>query len=309
MSLLLVAPDHDMKSWENALNTIDDNLNIEIWPNVENKERVQFAVCWNQPNHVLDSYPNLRAVSSLGAGVDHLLSDDSLPVGVDICRVVSSSLTEQMKQYVLGAVLSIQRNFVDYIRQSDEGNWKPLTHRLSNEVDIGIMGLGKLGQPVARLLADLGFNVSGWSQSAKDLKNISTYAGDGELEEFLNHTQLLVCLLPLTHHTRGILNLDTFKALDGPSWVINTGRGEHLVDEDLIYALDSDILQGAWLDVFAEEPLPEKHAFWNRPNIIVTPHIASITRPSKSAEQIVENYKRALSGMKLNNAVDRKRGY
>jgi glyoxylate/hydroxypyruvate reductase A len=309
MSLLLIAPDRDMSPWKKALKNKDPNLDVEIWPEVDNKQKVQFAVSWNQPKHVLDQYPNLKAVSSLGAGADHLLEDQSLPNSVTICRVVSPSLIQQMKEYVLAATLNIQRNIVHYIRQKDLGEWQSHNHPLAADLGVGVMGLGKLGQPVARQLAQVGYQVSGWSRSQKDLKDVATFAGSKELEIFLNKTQILVCLLPLTTETEGILDLELFKQLKRPAWIINVARGEHLVDEDLIYALDSNILQGAWLDVFAEEPLPDKHAFWNRSNVIVTPHIASITKPSEVAGQIIDNYKRALSGMALNYQVDREKGY
>lgn len=309
MSLLLIAPDRDMSDWEKALKELDPNLDIEIWPNVGDKKGVQFAVCWNQPKHVLDQYPNLKAVSSLGAGTDHLLNDDSLPESVSICRVVSNSLIQQMKEYVLGAIINIQRNFVNYIRQRDKGKWQAHDHPLAVDLGVGVMGLGELGRPVAQLLSQVGYQVSGWSRSKKEMKNVHTFAGPDDLNPFLNETQILVCLLPLTEKTEGILNLDVFKQLKKSAWVINVARGEHLVDEDLIYALDSNILQGAWLDVFSEEPLPDKHPFWNRSNIIITPHIASITQPSEVAEQVVGNYKRALSGMEVKYKIDREMGY
>jgi glyoxylate/hydroxypyruvate reductase A len=309
MSLLLISPDRDMSGWKEALHEVAPSIDIEIWPDVQDPQRVQFAVSWNQPKHVLDSYPNLKAVSSLGAGADHLLTDKFLPKSVDICRVISDSLTQQMKEYVLGAVLNIQRNYAHYIRQKDLGKWQAHNHPLAEDLAIGVMGLGKLGQPVADQLSQLGYSVSGWSRSPKELNNVTTFAGDDEFSGFLAQSQILVCLLPLTSETDSILNLDLFKQLQKPGWIINVARGEHLVDEDLIYALDSNILQGAWLDVFEEEPLPDKHAFWNRKNIIVTPHIASITKPSEVAEQIADNYKRALSGMELNHTVNREKGY
>lgn len=309
MSLLLIVPDRDMTGWKKSLLNIDANLEIEIWPDVSNKEKVQFAVSWNQPEHVLDQYPNLKAVSSLGAGVDHLLKDSSLPENVKICRVVSDSLIQQMKEYVLGAVISIQRNFTRYIRQKDEALWQPHNHRLGRNVQIGIMGLGELGRPIARQLADLQYCVSGWSRSPKEIENVDCFAGSDELPAFLSETDILVCLLPLTSETEGILDLDIFKQFNKPGWLINVARGEHLVDEDLIYALDKNLLQGAWLDVFDEEPLPDRHPFWSRKNIIITPHVASITQPDEVAPQIVDNYKRALSGMELKHAVDREKGY
>ena len=309
MSLLFIAPGRDLSSWEDAIHRVDSNIEIDIWPAIEDKDRVQFAVCWNHPQHLLDSFTNLKAVSSLGAGADHLISDESLPESIDICRVVSPSLVQQMKEYILAAILNIQRNFVHYIRQNDQRKWQPHNHPSPKELQVGIMGLGELGKPTAKQLAELGYQVSGWSRSAKEIENINTFAGEDQLVQFLESTHILICLLPLTNETKGILNLNIFKQMDDHGWIINAARGEHLVDEDLIYALDSNILQGAWLDVFSEEPLPDKHAFWNRDNVIVTPHIASITKPDEIANQIVENYKRALSGMELNYTIDREKGY
>ncbi|MEL7832358.1 glyoxylate/hydroxypyruvate reductase A [Fodinibius sp. Rm-B-1B1-1] len=309
MSLLFIAPDRDLESWEKAIHNIDSNIDVEFWPAIKDKDRVQFAVCWNQPKHVMDSFPNLKAVSSLGAGADHLLADKHLPKSIDICRVVSPSLIQQMKEYVTAAVLNIQRNLVDYIRQNDQKKWQPHSHSLASELSIGVMGLGKLGQPVAKQLAEMGYQVSGWARTSKEIEGVKTFSGDKDQKAFLNATQILVCLLPLTTKTEGILDLNTFKQLKENAWVINAARGEHLVDEDLIYALDSNIIQGAWLDVFSEEPLPDKHAFWNRENIIITPHIASFTKPHEVAGQIVDNYKRALSGMELNHKINQELGY
>lgn len=298
-----------MSSWKQAIKTADPNIDIDMWPAIQDKEKVQFAVCWNQPSHLLDSFPNLKAVSSLGAGADHLLADESLPQSVDICRIVSPSLINQMKEYVLGCVINVRRNFLHYFRQKDQQKWQVHHHTNITDLDIGVMGLGEIGRPVAKQLAEMGYHVSGWSRSTKKIPNIQSYAGVERLPDFLNATQLLICLLPLTEETKGILDLELFKQLQPDGWIINGARGEHMVDEDLIYALDSNIVQGAWLDVFSEEPLPDKHPFWNRPNIMVTPHVASITQPEKVADQIVDNYKRALSGMELNHTVDRERGY
>lgn len=309
MSILLIDPRREMSSWKEALLEIDSDLHIEIWPDVGNKEQVQFAVCWNQPEHVLDQYPNLTAVSSLGAGVDHLLNDPTLPEEVQICRVVSTSLVRQMKEYVLGTVIAIQRNLPTYFRQKEHAVWQPHNHRPAAETRVGVMGLGELGQPVARLLVSLGYTVAGWSRSPKEIDGADTFSGADGLEEFLSNTRILVCLLPLTTETNEILDLELFKKLHRPAWVINVARGEHLVDEDLVYALDKNLLRGAWLDVFNEEPLSDRHPFWSRKNIMITPHIASVTRPGEVAQQIVDNYKRAVSGMELNHVVSRKKGY
>lgn len=309
MSLLFIAPKRNMSTWKEAATKADPNIDVEIWPEVQNKEQVQFAVCWNHPKYVLDQYPNLKVVSSLGAGVDHLLSDESLSDSVELCRIVSPSLVQQMKEYVLAAVLNIQRNFVKYIRQRDQRKLQTHHHSLAKNVHIGVMGLGELGEPVATQLVQMGYRVSGWSRSKKQIDGVKTFVGANELGSFLSNTQILICLLPLTSQTEGILNLALFKKLKPSAWIINVARGQHLVDEDLIYALDSNMLQGAWLDVFSEEPLPERHPFWNRSNIIITPHIASITPPGEAVPQIIDNYKRALSGIDLLHSVDRGKGY
>lgn len=309
MSLLLIAPNRNLEPLKQTLLDVDPNLDIEIWPDEADKERVQFIVAWNQPKFVLNQYPNLKAVSSLGAGVDHLLNDELLPENLPICRVVAPSLVRQMQEYVLNTVLNYQRNFLKYIRQQQKGTWEPYPNKSAESFTIGIMGLGELGLPVARQLAQLEYKVRGWSNSQKQLKGIQTFAGDAEFENFLSDTDLLVCLLPLTSETEGILNLEVFKTINHPGYLVNVARGEHLVEEDLIYALDKGWLSGASLDVFTEEPLPNRHPFWNREQIIITPHVSSLTQPNDVAPQIVENYKRALSGMELMNKIDRHKGY
>lgn len=309
MSLVLLASGRDMTPWKQALLREDPNIDVEIWPHVSSEERVQFAVCWNHPSHVLNQYPNLKAVSSLGAGADHILADVSLPEHVAICRVITSSLVHQMKEYVLNAILNYQRNTLEYVYQKQKSEWISLPHKLPENYAVGIMGLGALGKPTAVLLADMGYKVNGWANSPKSIEGVHTFSGRDDLSTFLQQTQILVCMLPLTTGTREILDLDTFKNLCHPGYLINVGRGEHLVEEDLIYALDMEWLDGACLDVFSEEPLPKRHPFWNRPNIMITPHVASITPPEEAAKQIVENYKRVLSGMELQNEIDRNSEY
>lgn len=308
MSLLLLAPERYMQPWKNALLEVDSNLDIEIWPEVDNTDRIQFIVSWNHPKGVLNRYPNLKAVSSLGAGTDHILKDPDLPEDVAVCRVVSPSLIRQMKEYVLSTVLNYQRNMFLYFRQRYKGTWREYPNKPPEAIPAGIMGLGKLGRPVAEHLVQNGYIVNGWSQSQKDISGVTIYPGD-KLYEFLSRSRILICLLPLTDATEGILNLDLFKQLKRPAYIVNVGRGEHLVEEDLLYALDKGWIDGACLDVFSDEPLPDRHPFWNRENIMITPHSASFTPPHEVAEQLVDNYKRALSGMELINEVDRNKGY
>ncbi|MCR9133287.1 MAG: glyoxylate/hydroxypyruvate reductase A [bacterium] len=308
MSLLLIAKNRDLEPLKDALLSVDLNLDVEIWPRVEKKERVTFAVSWNHPEKVLLNYPNLKVVSSLGAGVDHLLKDLSIDENVALTRVVVPSLKDQMAEYVLNSVQNYRFNTARYVDQKREGFWS--THDVVPKSDcvIGVMGLGEMGQAVASSLIVNRYSVVGWSRTKKDVNTFESFAAD-ELDEFLDRTNILVCLLPLTEETDGILDLELFKKLKKPAYLINVARGQHLIEEDLIYALDTGVLEGATLDVFEEEPLPANHLFWNRPKIMITPHVASITDPKEAATLIVENYKRSLSGMDLLFEVDRTRGY
>ncbi len=308
MSLLLIAKNRDMNPWKEALLEEDPNLDIEIWPRVENKERVTFAVSWKHPYNVLDGYPNLDVVHSLGAGVDHILNDKAIATPVKIGRMVIPSLKAQMAEYVLNAIQNYRFHTSRYVDQKREGFWSRHDPVPKENCTVGILGLGEIGEVVAESLLMNGYPVLGWSRSKKEMNGIQTFS-EHELNSFLSHTNILVCLLPLTKETRGILELDLFKQLKQPAFLINAARGGHLIEEDLIYALDTGVLTGACLDVFEEEPLPNHHLFWNRPKIMITPHVASITDPKEASSLIVENYKRSLSGMELRFEVGREKGY
>lgn len=308
MSILLISRSRNMEPYRDALLALDSNLDIEIWPDVKSKERVSFAVAWRQPKNQFSIYPNLKVISSLGAGADHLLKDSSIPQHVALTRVVAPTLTDQMCDYVLLSVLAMIRNFHNYNKQQVWADWKPHTSFKKEDLMIGVMGLGNIGHKVAERLAQNGFNVSGWSNSKKTIPNVVTYSKE-QLDPFLATTNILVCLLPLTKETNEILNLSLFKKLSKPGFLLNAARGSHLVEEDLIYALDMGHLNHATLDVFQKEPLPESHPFWGRDNITITPHIASVTEPDEVAELILENYKRMRSNLELLNRVDRYKGY
>jgi len=308
MSLLLVSKNRNLKPYKKALLDLDPNLDIEIWPGINKAEQVQFAVAWQHPVNLFEKFPNLKVISSLGAGVDHLLSDDTIPESIQFTRIVAPSLSGQMADYVLTAVLNIIRKTDQYTDQQRKAIWKPLSSIKKHDVTIGVMGLGEIGSEVAKMLVNNGFSVTGWSKSKKSVNGVACYAKD-ELGSFLAKTNIAVCLLPLTPETNNILNLELFKGLKKPSFLINVARGDHLVEEDLIYALDTDQISHATLDVFSEEPLPESHPFWGREKITLTPHIASVTDPQESAELILENYKRMLSGMELLHKVNREAGY
>lgn len=308
MSLLLIAKDRDMNPLKEALLEHDPNLDVDVWPRVEDKNRISFAVCWNHPKNVLNGYPNLNVVSSLGAGADHLLEDETLADSVRITRTVIPSLKDQMAEYVLNAIQNYRFHIAWYVDQKREGYWSKHDPVSKADCTIGILGMGEMGRAVAEHLKNNGFEVNGWSRSKKEIDGVRSFS-ESEYNDFCESSNILVCLLPLTQETQGILDLDAFKRLKKPSYMINVGRGAHLVEEDLIYALDTGHLTGACLDVFDEEPLPGNHLFWNRPKIMITPHIASITDPKEAAVLILDNYKRMLSGMHLLYKVDREKGY
>lgn len=291
-----------------ALLHLDNNLDVEIWPDVKSNDRVNFAVAWKQPNELFSNYPNLQVVSSLGAGADHLLKDSSISKDVALTRVVAPKLSDQMCDYVVMSVLNMIRHSAEYTRQQIRAEWNRRSQYSKEDLMIGIMGLGELGRSVAERLTANGFKVSGWSKSNKKIPNVTTYSEE-QLDTFLAATNFLVCLLPLTTETDGILNLNLFKKLNSPAFLINVARGEHLVEEDLIYALDMNLISHATLDVFTNEPLPESHPFWSREKITITPHVASISNPDEIAMLILDNYKRMLSGQDLINRVERNRGY
>lgn len=308
MSILLVAEKRDMMPFKKAIQAIDPNLDVEIWPAVKDPKRVQFAVSWRHPKNVFANYPNLKVISSLGAGVDHLLSDKEIPEHIIFTRVVSASLCEQMSEYILDSVLNIQRKSHHYFNLQNKGVWKPLSSYEKEDLVIGVMGLGELGQKVCRTLLLNGYHVRGWSRSGKKIDGAETFSED-ERDRFLAGTNLLVCLLPLTEITSGILNLELFKKLSNPAFLINAARGEHLVEEDLIYALDTDLIEHATLDVFTDEPLPESHPFWNRDKITITPHVASVSKASEVASLLTQNYKALMSGQPMKYVVNREAGY
>jgi glyoxylate/hydroxypyruvate reductase A len=309
MSIVIIYPDRRTHRWIEALHTVDPALKVEVWPEVSEPEAVTFALCWNQPPGALREFPNLKCVSSLGAGVEHLVNDTTMPPGVSLVRLVDEDLKRSMAEYVTLGVLKHFRRFGDYRRQQDRGIWKPLKIPHASKFGIGIMGFGEIGRYVGRRLSDLGFTVHGWTRRPKQIDGFSVYSGQDELGKFLAKADILVCLLPLTDQTKNILNADTFSQLPSGAYLINVGRGAHLVEEDLLAALDSGHLSGALLDVFRDEPLPEEHPFWCHGKITITPHIASVTNPGSAAAQIIENYRRAISGQPLLNVVDVERGY
>ncbi|WP_321366056.1 glyoxylate/hydroxypyruvate reductase A [uncultured Desulfuromusa sp.] len=309
MSLVIIYPHRDVSDWISALRKHAPALKVEVWPDIVEPDQVEFALCWNQPPGSLQQFPNLKCISSLGAGINHLLNDLTRPREVPLVRLVDDNLKQSMAEYVMAGVLEHFRHLKAYRRQQREHLWEELKVSHISELGVGIMGCGEIGGYVAGKLTDFGFSVQGWSRTRQERDKFQVYAGHDELGVFLGQTDVLVCLLPLTPETENILNLDTFRQLPENAYLINAARGAHLVDADLLSALDRGLLSGALLDVFREEPLPQQHPFWKHDKIAVTPHIASPTNPDSAAEQIVANYHQVISDAPLRNIVDVECGY
>ena len=308
MSISIICPNRDLSPWIEALNSVDPNVEVELWPNESDKTRVEFALCWNQPEGVLNEYTRLKCICSMGAGIDHFLKDTTFPVNLPVLRLIDPSLANAMIDYLTSMVMYYYRDIDRYQRQQQESLWKPFETKPMSSVTIGIMGLGELGGKVASHLSSMGFNVLGWSRTKKSIDNVTTYSAN-DLSDFLQQSSILICLLPLTEDTKGILDKELFYQLPRQSCVINVARGEHLNETDLIEAIDDGQIRGACLDVFAKEPLPKAHAFWGAESIIITPHCSSATEPLSVAPQIIENYHLMKQGRVLNNQVDMDLGY
>ncbi len=308
MALMFLSADDPAEAWREALCAAIPELDFRIWPEVGDPAEIDLALVWQPPPGELGRYPNLRAILSLGAGVDALLAQQGLPA-VPIARMIDPSLTRSMTEYVMLAVLRHHRQFDHFEREQRAGRWSFALPPLAADRRIGIMGLGELGSAAARSLAGQGFPVAGWSRTAKALPGIEVFVGDSGWRSFLARSDILVCLLPLTKDTAGILDAATFAGLPRGAFVINVARGAHLVEDDLLAALDSGQLAGATLDVFREEPLPDHHPLWRHRQVLITPHVASYSSPATAAPDVVRNIALARAGRPLIHQVDRDRGY
>ena len=307
MALLLNTANFSPEPWIAAIKAVDPSIEVITTANVDEPDSITVAALWRYQHGELLQYRNLRAILSLGAGVEHIISDPELPKDVPIARVVDPYLTRDMTQFVVLATLTHLRFFDLYQQRQLQKHWEKTLP--GDEATVGVMGLGQLGSDAALKLRALGLQVRGWSRSEKNIEGITCFHGQDQLPEFLSACEVLICLLPLTQQTENILNADLFAKLPKGAYVINISRGQHLVDDDLLSALDSEHLSGACLDVFHQEPLPTDHPFWTHPNIRVTPHIASVTNPRSVAKLVVENYHRSIACKPLLNQVDMNRGY
>ncbi len=307
MTLLILMPGRDNSALARALSRVDGKLDIRVWPDVGDKDDIDYIVVWNHPPGALSDYPNLQLVASYGAGVDHIFNDPDLPPHITITRLVDDALRSQMSEYIAGTILNHRLRLTEYREYQAAGVWSPGEPR--NGKQVCLLGLGHMGQAVAEYLITLGMAVSGWSQSPKDIDGVASFHGDEALGRAVRDADYIVCLLPLTPDTENILDMSLFKKVKKGACLINAGRGAHLNETDLLDTLYQGQLDMAFLDVFRTEPLPDDHPFWRHPKIYLTPHIASLTDVDKAAAQLVENYHNMKNGRPLNNPVNTQKGY
>ncbi|AEF54541.1 2-hydroxyacid dehydrogenase [Marinomonas posidonica] len=291
------------------------NLCRELYPQVEaflpgdeGAERAQLAACWAPDPALLKHYPNIQLIHSVAAGVDHI-GTDLLSSGVPICRVVDDGQKVGMFEYILCGVLRVQRNFDKAAMEQASQHWQRYPMRKRADMRIGVLGLGELGGYAASQLAEFGYCVSGWARTEKSLAGVRCYNGIDGLQKLLNQSDILVNMLPLNGQTKGILNADLLSQLPEGAYLINCGRGAHLVENDLIEAVNSQHLRGALLDVFSVEPLPSSDPLWTTKDIFITPHIASDASKPEIIHQLVRNAIKLSTGEALNNQINPMLGY
>ncbi len=308
MKLLFCSHLDDPTEWIPEIKRHMPDLEIEVWPEVKDPAAIDAILVWLPPEGGLARFPNLKAIQSLGAGVNQL-DLKSLPRHIPLARLVDPGLNVSMRDYCVWAVLRHYRGLDMHAEHQPLKKWVYYIPPRKSAVSVGIMGLGELGGEVARAVTDVGFSVRGWARSPKKIDRVACFSGADGLSEFASKTDILICLVPLTAETRGILAQPLFEMLPKGAKLINVGRGDHLVESDLLAALESGQIASATLDVFSKEPLPPGHPFWSHPGITVTPHVAAFGTAVTAAPVVVENLRRAMARKPLLNQVDIDRGY
>lgn len=308
MALLYKADPVRGAEWQRLLADRAPDLPCHVWPETGDPRAIRYLAVWTPPDNMLARFPNAEIVISVGAGVDQF-DMAAFPPGLPLVRMLEPGIVEGMVEYVTLAVLALHRDLPAYLADQRAERWEAIRLRPAASRRIGVLGLGQLGQACCQRLALLGFPVAGWSRSPKQVPGVECHAGADALPAFLARTDILVCLMPLTAETRGFLNAGLFAQLPKGAALVNAGRGPHLVQQDLLAALDSGQISAAVLDVTDPEPLPQGHPFWQHPRILMTPHIASQTRPETAIDFVLEVIAAHKAGKPLPGLVDRTRGY
>ncbi|MCT7378117.1 2-hydroxyacid dehydrogenase [Chelativorans salis] len=276
-------------------------------PDAVDAAEVRYLLTWTAPEGI-QQYRNLEVLFSIGAGVDQI-DTTGLPPTVKLVRMVDEEIVRMMQEYATMAVLALHRDLPGYLAQQADAVWRARSARQARERRVGVLGLGVLGAAVLERLEPFGFQLQGWSRSPRSIPGVACYSGRSELKSFLGQTDILVCLLPLTAETHGILDAELFSALPCGASLVHVGRGPQLDHGALLEALDNGQISSAVIDVTEPEPLPSGHPFWRHPKALLTPHIASVTSPRSAARAVIENIRRHEDGIDPIGLVDRSRGY
>jgi glyoxylate/hydroxypyruvate reductase A len=308
LNIVIQTAANDGAAWADALSRRLPAARVHRWPE-EATNDVDYALLWKPPAALLERLSRAKAIFNLGAGVDSLHDLPALPRHVPLVRLEDAGMGEQMAEYATYAVLRRYREFDFYGEQQRSAVWRPRRRLAKSEFVVGILGMGVLGTAVAAALAPLRFPLRGWSRTCKPVKGVQGFAGDDELTAFLGGCRVLICLLPLTRQTHGMLNRETLSRLPQGAYVVNAARGPLIVAEDLLALVESGHLGGAMLDVFDDEPLPPAHRFWHHPRITITPHVSAVTQVEASVDQIADKIRRLEAGLPITGIVDLERGY
>jgi glyoxylate/hydroxypyruvate reductase A len=309
MALLFYSQYDSPEHWEGHLKRAMPELEFRVWPDIGDPKDIEAALVWKMPEGELAKLPNLKLIVNLGAGVDSIVADKSLPAGVPIARIADPEMSRMMAQFVLLSVLRHHRNFVAFERAQRERRWDYIHPKETRETAVGVMGLGQLGGSAALELARQGFSVRGWSRTQRKLDGVQCFHGATALAQFLEGLNVLVAMLPYTPQTDGIVDAGVFAKLAKGAAFVSVGRGRTVDEDALVAALRSGQVGEATLDVFREEPLAPAHPLYTFEQVLVTPHLASVSVPRSAAEQVVENIRRVRAGKPLLNIVDPGRGY
>lgn len=308
MALLFKVPGPRGDAWISLFKQYAPDVDVRLWPDVGDASEVHYFASWESPEDLHDLFPNLKVIFATSAGVDQF-DLRRVPEQVSVVRMLDPGIAQGIVEYACFAVLAMHRQIPMYLQQQRDRRWEDHALTAARHRRVGVMGLGNLGVAVLQGLRSFGFELSGWARSQKHIDGVQCFAGKDQMQPFLNQCDILICLLPLTDDTRGILNSETLGALPKGASLINLGRGGHLVEDDLLGALESGHLSHAVVDVLNDEPPATDHPFWRHPNIWLTPHIGAMTSPESAFEVLLANIRRYQNGEEMQGQIARSQGY
>ncbi|MHB2242397.1 2-hydroxyacid dehydrogenase [Pseudomonas monsensis] len=308
MALLYKADPVRGEQWKALFAEHAPDIEWRAWPDIGDPTDIKYLAAWQAPENLQTLLPNLQVLFALSAGVDQL-DLSRIPPSLPVVRLLDPGITQGMCEYASFAVLGLHRDMLRYRQQQIARCWQAHLLQPAHKRRVGVMGLGTQAQQILATLQPLGFALKGWARSAHRIAGVECFAGREQLPAFLSQCDIVMCVLPLTEQTRGILDRELFRQLPRGAALINMGRGGHLVEEDLLEALDSGQLSGAVLDVVQKEPASADHPFWDHPQILLTPHIAAMTQPESAFGVLLENIRCFERGEPMTGQIDRNKGY